>query len=226
MSLNEFPNLKVDLAHYGGFDQWEGTIPAGLDDWRDDITKLIQENNYVYTDISNFLIGKDSENVNKIINKIIYGPRGLVERISENSKLKNRITIGSDWFMGESSEVTYGNNYAHLFKLFKKLSEEVGFDAWNQFAIINPLRFLGIIDDDVEVNGEIKLIPDENNSNKFIKCKKNMIKLLNSKAFRKNSKLSWKEAKKIKKERIPRRLEQLKNIRIKNSRATRNLLKD
>ncbi len=34
-----------------------------------------------------------------------------------------------------------------LFDLLKDLSDRVGFDVWHQFTCINPMKFMGLLDD-------------------------------------------------------------------------------
>jgi hypothetical protein len=56
--------------------------------------------------------------------------------------------MGSDWYMIEiEKEKGVGAYYSKMFKLLKMVSEKTGYDAWHQFAVINPLRFLGLIDE-------------------------------------------------------------------------------
>jgi hypothetical protein len=62
--------------------------------------------------------------------------------------LKDRILMGSDWYMIEiDKEKGVGDYYSKMFKLLRMVSDKVKYDAWHQFAVINPLRFLGLIDE-------------------------------------------------------------------------------
>jgi hypothetical protein len=62
--------------------------------------------------------------------------------------LKDRLMLGSDWYMIEvDKEEGVGTYFSRMFKLMRLVSEQVGYDAWHQFAVINPLRFLGLIDE-------------------------------------------------------------------------------
>jgi hypothetical protein len=68
--------------------------------------------------------------------------------LSKYAALKDRLMMGSDWYMIEvDKEEGVGTYYSRMFKLMRLISEQVGYDAWHQFAVINPLRFLGLIDD-------------------------------------------------------------------------------
>ncbi|MBN2534513.1 MAG: hypothetical protein JXB88_16640 [Spirochaetales bacterium] len=66
------------------------------------------------------------------------------------SKLKERIMMGSDWPMFERKVTGIGEYYSRMFEMlrFVTLKLKKKYDVWYQFAVLNPLRFLGIIDKD------------------------------------------------------------------------------
>ena len=83
--------------------------------------------------------------------------RQLADEIIKHDKLKKRILMGSDWPMFELDFAGAGTYYAKMFELLMLVTKYVKdkndgkkFDAWYQFSVINPLRFLGLIDDDNE----------------------------------------------------------------------------
>lgn len=71
----------------------------------------------------------------------------LITKLNESKgdKLKERILMGSDWYMSEMSITGVGSYYARMFELLKMVSEKVGYDAWHQFSVVNPLNYLGFL---------------------------------------------------------------------------------
>jgi hypothetical protein len=56
--------------------------------------------------------------------------------------------VGTDWYMIEKEGEKGLGDYMHrMFETLKMVSEEVGYDAWHQFAVVNPLRYLGLIEE-------------------------------------------------------------------------------
>jgi hypothetical protein len=75
-------------------------------------------------------------------------------------KLQKRVMLGSDWLMTEQSIKGVGPYYSRMFELLRlitvKLKEKgVEYDAWYQFSVLNPMRFLGLLDDQDEINMEL-----------------------------------------------------------------------
>jgi hypothetical protein len=80
----------------------------------------------------------------------------LAEFINSHPKkdlLKKRIMMGSDWPMFETTFSGVGEYYDRMFEILKIVTKKSSpkFDAWHQFAVLNPLRFLGILDDNDEI---------------------------------------------------------------------------
>ncbi|MCP4134984.1 MAG: hypothetical protein GY754_28680 [bacterium] len=77
---------------------------------------------------------------------------GTVPTVLVNGKevavLKTRIIAGTDWFMGEGSKFNQSRNYGRIFLLLKSITLKLDtmFDVWQQFMVINPLSFLGLIE--------------------------------------------------------------------------------
>lgn len=59
--LSDFPDLKLCLAHFAGQDVWENKKKAkqekGIDDWRCELIRLIDNYDNVYTDLAYFSLG-------------------------------------------------------------------------------------------------------------------------------------------------------------------------
>lgn len=115
--LDQFPNLKINLAHYGGYDEWQkflgNTIDDGVPTWYAKICNLIREYPNVYTDISYTMFNADLFNLLKVS--------------MEDIQLRTKILYGSDFYMveQETSERQFLINVrAHLGEAdFKQIAE-------------------------------------------------------------------------------------------------------
>ena len=142
--------------------------------WIKKIAKLADTKKNVYTDLSYFHLGKDIEPLditlkNRMIDKsiLISQPRSdmvdckklvaknIVYLLKKFPKLKDKIIIGTDWYMIEQeNQKGVGDILRNLFIVMEMVSEEVGYDAWHQFAVINPMRYLGV---GKEESGKLKI---------------------------------------------------------------------
>ena len=97
----------------------------------------------------------------------------LADLIKDNKKLRHRIMFGTDWPLSEMGALGVPEYNSAVFVLLQLVTRELDdkFDAWHQFAVINPLRFLGVLkgDDDAK---EFTISMD-----KFEKMKTAMLKL-------------------------------------------------
>jgi hypothetical protein len=201
--LNQFPSLRLCLAHFGGYDTWcqvgvfedieslyptnPGIFPKGEEiesdaplghkaaekekmratlyhAWIKKIAELAETKDNVYADLSYFHLAKDLEPLdiqlkNRPLDKslLISQPRSdmvdckklvaknIIYLLGKFPKLKDKIIIGTDWYMIEQeSQIGVGDILRNLFIVMEMVSEEVGYDAWHQFAVINPMRYLGL----------------------------------------------------------------------------------
>lgn len=145
--LKEFSGLKLNLAHFGGCDTWIERKKIDKDytgedkylNWPKEISILIEKYDNVYTDLSCFIL-KKRRHRRRIAKK-------LVVLLNKYKGLKDRLLVGSDWYMTESKYTGVGEYFYDMFDLLKRVSKEVGYDAWHQFSYINPLRFAGLLED-------------------------------------------------------------------------------
>ena len=162
-----YKQLKVCFAHFGGYNTWCGReedpftkfdLKYSLK-WRDTIIGYIKNPEYpnIYADLAYFINKKGSDDMEKVA-------KNLADALNnDNGKkdLKNHILMGSDWYMIEVEKVRgVSDFYGRIFRILKMVSEKVNFDAWYQFAVINPLRYLGLIERDgekISSKGEDKL---------------------------------------------------------------------
>src|SRR6202008_4310037 len=89
--LDQFPKLKINLAHFGGFDEWQkflgNTFDDGLPSWYEKVSDLVRKYMNVYTDISYTMFNADLFN--------------LLKLTLADKTLKNKILFGSDFYMVE-----------------------------------------------------------------------------------------------------------------------------
>lgn len=94
--LKKFPDLKINLAHFGGYDEWEkylsGTIidQDGEVNWFTKVSGLIKSYEGVYSDVSYTLFNKD----------LFF----LLKVILQDPVIKNKVLFGSDFYMTEIEE--------------------------------------------------------------------------------------------------------------------------
>jgi len=167
--LKNYPDLKLDLAHFGGYDLWHQLgefskldenstqIPnnggvgntaekSGLfNKWVKKIPLMMNNYKGLFTDISYFHLKDNREIVTT----------NMIWMLGKYPVLKDRILLGTDWYMTEMEKMTGdGPLKMNLFTFLISISNQLKFDAWHQFTVINPMRFLGLID---ESSGKMKV---------------------------------------------------------------------
>jgi hypothetical protein len=126
-------------------------------DWIRTIAELVQNHDNVYTDVSYFkntgyfrrsysrdhFDREDEPEYNlRVANNLVY----LLKKYPD---LKHRVLVGTDWLMIEiEKESGIGEYMGRMFETLKEVSKKVDYDAWHQFAVINPLRYFGLIDEE------------------------------------------------------------------------------
>lgn len=123
--LHKFPELKINLAHFGGFDEWEKYLKNTIDEdgeksWFVKIMELIYTNESVYADVSYTLYNKELV--------------PLLKTALQDPYLKSKILYGSDFYMveQEESEREFSIN----------LRAELGETDYKVIAEENPNNFL------------------------------------------------------------------------------------
>ncbi len=141
LMMGEFHGLKLCLAHFSGMDAWTKNENDERKDWREAVIDMIHTFPNVFTDISCYTVGKANRGLAK----------ALADKITDNEKLRWRILMGSDWYMAEMGKTGAGGYYKRMFELLAevtRLLEQKGqdWDVWHQFAVVNPLLFMGLIE--------------------------------------------------------------------------------
>jgi hypothetical protein len=100
---------------------------------------------HVYTDLACFVLPDEYEKGGNNVPIMSLIAKNLAFLIGKYPELKYKILVASDWFMSENDgSVGVGTYFKRMFQLLKMVSEIVKFDAWHQFAVINPLKFMGL----------------------------------------------------------------------------------
>jgi predicted TIM-barrel fold metal-dependent hydrolase len=140
--LEEFPDLRLNLGHFGGWDDVAANASTdrkpGVSDWSGEIVGMMTDKHpNLYADFSNFHAIHDSNKREDIV----AGIRKLFGK--NNGVLKSRLLYGSDWFMSTARK---GND-----KYFSDANEFLNesFEA-ERAAILggNAVNFLGLRDDE------------------------------------------------------------------------------
>jgi len=126
--LERFPKLRLNLAHFGGDDEWKRFSKNDPDTWVHRIVSMMEDYEYVYTDVS-FLLHLTEKQ-----------PSGFLETfeslLHEKALVRNRTLFGSDYYMVLIHEKLPLVTKNFLFRLDDELENKLTRD--------NPRRFLGL----------------------------------------------------------------------------------
>jgi len=98
--------------------------------------------------LENGIVGKD----------INEAAENLAQIIKDYPKLKYRIMYGTDYPLFETTVHGVANYQASTFIFYQLLTHKLEnkWDAWHQFCVINPLKFLGLITENIEDDSATK----------------------------------------------------------------------
>ncbi len=120
--LKEFPELRLNLGHFGGGEEWLLMMKGKNNSWVSRILALMDQYEYVYADLSYNIA------MNKYVkNKSMF--EFIKERFDNSRLLRERTLYGSDYYM------VVANGHFRSIKMD---------DLIKQIAHINPKRFLGL----------------------------------------------------------------------------------
>ncbi|MCF8381728.1 MAG: amidohydrolase family protein [Bacteroidales bacterium] len=119
--LEKYPNLKLNLAHFGGDNEWKDFLSGKTDTWVETIMDLMGKHPNLYSDFS----------------YTMYHPgiaKKLKSMVMENDLLASQLLYGSDYYMivREGHFKAMKNNFIEL----------MGEDIMKKVAFENPKRFL------------------------------------------------------------------------------------
>jgi len=144
--LAAYPKLRLNLAHFGGFEETLAPPPqctGGRVDWEETLAGMLTEENNLFIDM-----GFWDE-----VNDPYKGPRiqaKLEALIARFPLLRDRLMYGSDWSMlARVPGHNFYQNYVHDALTSFKLAETENAQAQTVAAIErgNALRYLGLRDD-------------------------------------------------------------------------------
>jgi predicted TIM-barrel fold metal-dependent hydrolase len=131
--LQQFPKLKLCLAHFGG-----ELFPLGTSsEWVKEIIDLTKEYPNVYTDFSCWDLGKSKETFAALLAN------------EQNKHLKDKVLFGTDWYM--TLVALGGKSYRKFVEEFWDFFNEIpdGISLWTRFTFLNPFEFYGFNDPDI-----------------------------------------------------------------------------
>lgn len=120
--LNDFPDLKICLAHFGSAYMWNKYLENNemRNNWFVIIKQMMSEYDNLYSDISFTLYNKT------------FFP--LLKELLQDNSIKDKILFGSDYYMVETKINEFG--------FYDNLKRYLGETDFNIIAKVNPSRFL------------------------------------------------------------------------------------
>jgi predicted TIM-barrel fold metal-dependent hydrolase len=119
--LMSFPNLKLNLAHFGGDRQWKDFLAGKTDTWVARIISMMYSYKQLYADFAYNLYNDG------------YALK-LKQLVADNALIGSRVLFGSDYYM----VVTEGH-YRNIYASFRS---RMGDQLMHQLSVENPSRFL------------------------------------------------------------------------------------
>jgi len=119
--LEKYPNLKLNLAHFGGDDEWKHFVSGKANTWVSTIIDLMERFPNLYSDFSYTMYDSDIS-------------AKLKSMILNNELIASRTLYGSDYYM----IVREG----HFRALKNQFIDLMGDDIMKKIAGENPIRFL------------------------------------------------------------------------------------
>lgn len=126
--LERFPKLRLNLAHFGGDDQWKRFSRKDSDTWVHRILSMMEDFDHVYTDVS-FLLHLTEKRHSGFLET-------FEELLLDKELVRNRTLFGSDYYMVLIHEKLPLVSRNFLFRLNDELE--------NKLTRENPRRFLGL----------------------------------------------------------------------------------
>ena len=121
--LERFPDLRLNLAHFGSTVEWEKYLNNQDNSWPSRIMDLIYRYPHVYTDISYNISAREQHKL-------------LRELLLRNPRLQERVLFGSDYFMVVKE--------GHFRTILADFTTAMGEDLMRKMACDNPRVFLGV----------------------------------------------------------------------------------
>ncbi len=120
--LKTFPDLRLNLAHFGGDSEWDKNLKNDKE-WISETINLMESYPNVYSDVSYVF------HIPEMHDKFI-------ELYKLNKKVAERTLFGTDFYMVEVE--------GHFNNLRKKFIEKTGNEIMHKISVVNPLNFLNL----------------------------------------------------------------------------------
>ena len=136
--LNEFRNIKINLAHFG-WNPISGIGYGSRQNWMRNICRMLAEYTNLYTDVSHHEVMRRNKR-----NELIKAFRRIQTEFPDSiEKIKKRILYGSDWHV-----LRRINKYAAFPDRYRQIMLKTGFyeePSLPDFLGGNAMRFLGLL---------------------------------------------------------------------------------
>lgn len=135
--LERFPQLRINLAHFGGQIDWEEYLSPNAS-----IEAELGENENFMQIIRDLITGGDHPQIWMDISYTLFHFQKFIPLLKVfmlDPKLRERILFGSDWYMTEQEDLS---EQAVSFSLRVQLGDE----DFRQIAETNPAKWLGEAD--------------------------------------------------------------------------------
>jgi len=150
-TLDKIPGtLPLKDAPKGNTDQKKDQLIGLYRTWIKKTIDVCLKYDNVYTDLACFMLPVIKLGWKNHDNKPIeLVAKNLAFILNKYPAMKDKILVGSDWYMAELGLFTtkgVGLYFKRMFELLRRVSELVDekYDVWHQFAVINPLKFMGL----------------------------------------------------------------------------------
>jgi predicted TIM-barrel fold metal-dependent hydrolase len=129
--LDNYPELKLNLAHFGGLDD---LLKNGSNSWAAKITSMMSNYENLYADTGHHHLKKRKKR-NKILKKL--------KPLFDGTELENRYLFGTDWHMivRQSGSKDFLSIYKDFYKKLELNNTELALD---KFSGENAVNFLGL----------------------------------------------------------------------------------
>lgn len=129
--LDNYPELKLNLAHFGGFDN---LLKKGSNSWAAEITRMMSNYPNLYADTGHHHLKKRKKRED-VLKKL--------EPLFNGTKLEDRYLFGTDWHM--IVRQSGSKDFLSIYKdFYKKLNLPDVDSAIDKFAGENAANFLGL----------------------------------------------------------------------------------
>jgi|GEM_PF-4546590 len=139
--LKEFPNLRINLGHFGGI--WDffykpSCRQSSNTDWPRQIGSMVQQHENLYFDVADFSAVLDRWDSETCATEEIF--KNIKVLLQRYPQIKSHIMYGSDWMLLDREP----RNEGYYAAMRQKFAGVLGTTALDNFLSQNAARFLGL----------------------------------------------------------------------------------